>query len=355
MSRTLFAPTTLGRAIDKLGFVQADPIRAPARAQDLTLRHRVKNYRAGDLERLYPKLGIEEDFFVNYGFLPRATHAVMHPRTPRTKWTRAKQQKADAILAFVRANGTVHPRDVDNHFQHGKTRNWFGGSSNASTQMLDGLHYRGHLRIAGRAGGVRLYEAREATPAPDDEAAAMDALVDVIVRKYAPLPARSLAELVYHLRHGAPQWAETRKDALARAAARLPTAEVEGHLWLWPEGEDPRAPRWASGAFASEEVRLLAPFDPVVWDRRRFELFWGWTYKFEAYTPAPRRLRGYYALPMLWRGNVIGWGNLSVADGRLKAELGYASGNPPREKAFRAELEDELGRIGVFLGLSQPG
>lgn len=83
VARTLFKPTTLMRAIERLGFVQADPIRAPARAQDLTLRHRVKDYRAGDLERRYPTLPVEEDFFVNYGFLPRAHHALMHPRTPR--------------------------------------------------------------------------------------------------------------------------------------------------------------------------------------------------------------------------------------------------------------------------------
>jgi uncharacterized protein YcaQ len=65
IARSLFKPTTLFRAIAKLGFVQADPIRAPARAQDLTLRHRVADYRAGDLERRYSKLPIEEDFFVN--------------------------------------------------------------------------------------------------------------------------------------------------------------------------------------------------------------------------------------------------------------------------------------------------
>ena len=51
IARSLFAPTSLPVAISRLGFVQADPIRAPARAQDLTLRQRVKNYRAGDLER----------------------------------------------------------------------------------------------------------------------------------------------------------------------------------------------------------------------------------------------------------------------------------------------------------------
>ena len=73
--RSLFPPTTLRRAIEQLGFIQADPIRAPARAQDLTLRHRVRGYHAGDLERRYMSLGIEEDFFVNYGFVPRATQA----------------------------------------------------------------------------------------------------------------------------------------------------------------------------------------------------------------------------------------------------------------------------------------
>lgn len=81
VARSLFGPTTLGRAIRRLGFVQADPIRAPARAQDLTLRHRVAHYRAGDLERRYPAMALEEDFFVNYGILPREYSELMHPRT----------------------------------------------------------------------------------------------------------------------------------------------------------------------------------------------------------------------------------------------------------------------------------
>ncbi len=143
VARSLFKPTTLKRAIDKLGFVQADPIRAPARAQDLTLRHRVAGYRAGDLERRYPKLPLEEDFFVNYGYLPRAHHELMHPRTARTVWTAARAAQAAAVLAFVRERGVVHPREVDAHFAHGKVTNWFGGSSNASTQLLDVMHYRG--------------------------------------------------------------------------------------------------------------------------------------------------------------------------------------------------------------------
>src|SRR5450631_3479541 len=172
IARSLFKPTTLPRAIQKLGFVQADPIRAPARAQDLTLRHRVHGYRAGDLERRYEGLGVEEDFFVNYGFLPRAHHALMHPRTPQTVWTPLRWEQARAVLAFVAERGAVHPREVDAHFAHGKSINWFGGSSNASTQLLDGMHYRGLLRVARREGGTRVYAAREADATLPDAATA---------------------------------------------------------------------------------------------------------------------------------------------------------------------------------------
>ena len=369
VARTLFAPTTLGRAIQRLGFVQADPIRAPARAQDLTLRHRVAGYRAGDLEARYPRLAIEEDFFVNYGFVPRATHHLMHPRTARTEWPAARWQQAQAVLAFVQARGVVHPREVDAAFAHGKARNWFGGSSNASTQLLDGMHYRGLLRIARREGGVRLYAVRQAPvaeaalgpdagqdtgpagPAAPDPHRTLDALVDVVLAKYAPLPERSLSELVSHLRGAVPQWAQHRRAALLRALARLPSAEVAGLRWYWPAGEQPASRRHAP----DDTLRLLAPFDPIVWDRRRFELFWGWAYRFEAYTPAPKRVRGYYALPLLWRGQVIGWGNLAVHGGQLQAELGYVAGRAPRGGGFSAALDDELQRLHGFLGLDGAG
>jgi uncharacterized protein YcaQ len=118
--------------------------------------------------------------------------------------------------------------------------------------------------------------------------------------------------------------------------------------WYWPAGENPASARYAP----PDAVRLLAPFDPVVWDRRRFELFWGWAYRFEAYTPPAKRVRGYYALPLLWRDQVIGWGNLAVAEDRLVAKLGYIAGRAPREAAFRRELDAELDRMRRFLGLS---
>src|SRR4030095_15661638 len=90
VARSLFPPPTLERALDALGFVQADPIRAPARAQDLTLRHRVTGYHAGDLERRYATLDVHEDFFINYGFVSREVSSLMHPRGGPTPWSAAR-------------------------------------------------------------------------------------------------------------------------------------------------------------------------------------------------------------------------------------------------------------------------
>lgn len=186
---------------------------------------------------------------------------------------------------------------------------------------------------------------------PADTEAAFEALIDVVVNKYAPLPELSLNMLVSRLRYGAPQWTERVRDTVQRTKLRLPSAMVDGQRWFWPEGENPASRRHA----VPETVRLLAPFDPVVWDRRRFELFWGWPYRFEAYTPAAERVRGHYALPLLWRDQVIGWGNLSVVGDSLAHDIGYVSGRAPRDAAFNSALSDELSRMQAFLKLNAAG
>jgi uncharacterized protein YcaQ len=354
VERSLFPPTTVRRAILRMGFVQADPIRAPARAQDLILRPRVKGYRAGDLERHYESLGVEEDFFVNYGFVTGAVQALMHPRTElrvpaegNQRSSAAERKRERLLLDFVEQRGAVHPREVEEHFAHGSVENYWGGSSLATTQMLGVMHYRGKLRVARRVKGIRIYRTHRHEAAPRNEAARrarIDALVDVVVNLYAPLPGASLSYYVRRLRYAVPQWEKEITAALQRARERLAQARVEGVEWFWPNEEKPRR------ALAPETVRLLAPFDPVVHDRTRFELLWRWVYRFEAYTPAPKRKLGYYALPLLRRDRVIGWGNLAVKDGALMSDLGYVAGHPPSDRAFKRELAAELERMRVFLG-----
>jgi uncharacterized protein YcaQ len=149
--------------------------------------------------------------------------------------------------------------------------------------------------------------------------------------------------VISRLAGGAPQWLDDRRRALAHAKQRLGHSRVDGTDWYWPADENP-----ASAPEPPERAWLLAPFDPLVWDRRRFELFWGWPYRFEAYTPARKRKLGHYALPLLWRDRVAGWANVSVRDARLQVEIGFAG---PRigEPAFVAALDDELHRLQRFL------
>ena len=98
-----------------------------ARAQDLTLRQRVHGYRAEDFQRLYQSLDVEEDVFINYGFVTRSLHSLMHPRPMSSLWPSPRNTRAQAVLAFVREHGAVHPRDVDAHFSHGTVTNYWGG------------------------------------------------------------------------------------------------------------------------------------------------------------------------------------------------------------------------------------
>ena len=346
VARTLFPSTTLARAIDRLGFVQADPIRAPARAQDLILRPRVRGYRAGDLERRYETIDVEEDVLVNYGFVPRAVQALMQPRGLVARWSGARRQRAHAVLDFVRGRGAAHPRELSEHFGAGTITNYWGGSSSATTHLLEAMHYCGLLRVARREAGVRVYAVQQFPPAPRAERsrrARIDALVDVAVRTYAPLPAACLSALVARLRYAVPRWRAELPPALQRAKARLVRERVEGIDWYWPVDEP------VTGVRVPGAVRFLAPFDPLVWDRRRFEMLWGWAYRFEAYTPPSKRKLGYYALPLLWRDRVVGWGNLAVRHGQLQASLGYVEGKAPADDGFSRQLEAELERIRTFL------
>jgi uncharacterized protein YcaQ len=350
VQRSLWKPTTLPKALERMGFVQADPIRAPARAQDLILRHRVKGYQAGDLERQYPKLDVEEDCFVNYGFLASRHMALMHPRAYEgvLKIERDAPELLHQVLEFVREAGPTHPKTLESHFGKLSVGNYWGGSSQATTRVLEGLHYRGHLRVAWRDNGIKVYEVARLDHLLTEPMSAQDqarGLVNLILNVYAPLPVQTLSgRLVSELGYGAPHLKLLARKAVKHMVQHdLERVEVDGVPFVWPAGEKPKVD-------VPDQVRLLTPFDPVVWDRLRFEVLHGWEYRFEAYTPPAKRKMGYYALPMLWRDRVIGWANLKVVAGILETDIGFV-GKQPKERAFKLELEAELERMRAFLGL----
>ena len=335
VTHSLFPPATLKAAIRRLGFVQADPIRSPARAQDLILRHRVKGYRAGDLERRYASLDIEEDVLYAYGFLPRAVWQVLHPRT-----TKGLSKLEKKVLQTVHEFGRMHPRELEAHLGSGRVINAWGGYSKATTHALEHLHYRGLIRVAGRENGIRVYE-----PAPPREPSApaerLRTLILVIADILAPVPEKTLHSLIAWYRDlGNPR---ATVDALLKSGElEKQTSDAVAYVWPHDSVGIPEAPR---------AVRFLAPFDPVVWDRRRFEHLWRWAYRFEAYTPVAKRVRGYYAMPLLWQDNVVGWANARIEEKRLKVDVGFVE-QRPNSLDFRSELQAETERLALFLDVS---
>lgn len=322
----------LGAAVEHLAYVQIDPIRAPARAQDLILRPRVEGYRNGDLAAAYPALPLEEDRYVNYGYLRRDVQQALHPRPARERGD--DRTLMDAIAEFVSERGPVGVDDVAAAFDHGSVTNAWGGSSAASTRALETLHRDGLLRVVGRdRRGAKIYGAAEPIEQPPDPVEAAALLVDTIIAQLAPINTRTLAAslFTYSARH----LSLPIKATIAQRKAEGPTLTVDGETYLL--GRD--APT------ADEGVTILAPFDPIVWCRRRFEHLWGWPYRLEAYTPAPKRQFGYYALPIRWNDAVVGWMNWN--SGSL--DFGAPSGALPKSRAFKAALADELERFRAFL------
>jgi uncharacterized protein YcaQ len=333
ISQSLFRPLTLKAAVRRLGFVQADPIRSPARAQDLILRHRVRGYRAGDLERRYASLDIEEDVLYAYGFLPRPIWQLLHPRNLGGM---SKFEKR--VLDVVREFGAMHPRELEQHFGNARVVNAWGGYSKATTHALDHLHYRGLLRIARREKGIRIYEPVPPPPEAIEPAERLRKLLMVVANILAPVPETTLYSNIARFR--ALGNGRNAVNGLLKSG-ELEEEKIDGLTYFWPFAR-------TNHQEAPATVRFLAPFDPLVWDRLRFEHFWGWRYRFEAYTPAAKRVRGYYAMPLLWGDAVIGWANASTNTGSLNVQVGFVE-KRPADPVFQAELDAEISRLKTFL------
>ena len=215
--------------------------------------------------------------------------------------------------------------------------------------MLEALHRQGRARVTRRDAGIRVYACAHPRGPALSPVARADGVIRLIINLYAPMPLRSLMRTIYMMGAYKPdvdyakriEWLVKRGEYQRGIVDRVP--------YIWPANE-------SIPEEIADDVRLLAPFDPLVWDRTRFEHLWGWAYRFEAYTPLVKRKLGYYALPMLWRDQVIGWANAGLRDGKLNLQLGYATEKPrrPHAAAFNSSLKDEAERLRYFLGSSGP-
>ncbi len=334
LSHSLFSPVSLKEAIEKLKFVQIDPIRSPAPTQDLMLRHRVTNYHVGDISKQYELLGLEEDFFYAHGYLTREVWRLLHPRTSVDLSTFDKE-----VLETVRKIGEIHPKDLEKYFEKKRELNWWGGYSRSSKMALDRLHYYGLLRVVRREGSNRVYQAFSL----DNEVLSLEErvskLILVMVDIMAPVTSKTLSQSLHRIHHHFGNTKQIIKKLLD--SGELSQQTIDGLTYLWPTEK-------LKDLKISQSVKFLSPFDPVVRDRFRFEHLFGWLYQFEAYVPSIKRIRGYYAMPLLWGEEMIGWANIKRVNKELNIDLGFTT-SCPKSKEFDKELEEEVNRLKIFL------
>lgn len=300
--------------IRRMAILQIDTIHVVARSPYLVLWSRLGDYDLRWLDELLAEGAIFEYWSHMASFLP-SEHYPLYRRTQLDGACRAwsgmgawvEEHRADVehVRTYMREHGATMSSDFERtDGQKGTWWNW-----KAEKVALEAMFITGDLMIARRKNFQRVYDLRERVR-PEWNDADAPPLAEVY-RQFALETARALGVVL-------PQWQADyfrlkQKDSvpllpkLAAEGALVPVS-VEGFKetgYVHPENM-PLAQQAAAGELVPSHTTLLSPFDPIVWDRRRALDLWGFDYRIECYTPAPKRRYGYFTLPILWRGELIG-------------------------------------------------
>jgi uncharacterized protein YcaQ len=143
VARTFFTPTSLESAVTQLGFVQIDPICAPACAQDLMLRHRVADYAKGGLDCAYPSSALEEVYFINHGVMPRAQALSLWSRKPLTDFLHNHADAIQMVQDLLNTTPELDSRSLNQKLGNQLVTNGWGAQGQAGTQLLQRMHSAG--------------------------------------------------------------------------------------------------------------------------------------------------------------------------------------------------------------------
>lgn len=299
----------VGAALAHHGYVQIDPINVCGRMHDLILRNRVAGYREGDLMRHLhggdaPRPAGQRRAFEHHlpstgilaAFTPDAwPHllAAMRARTRRhSAWsgrlTPRQREIAPQLLAAIAERGPLNSDALND----GRKARAVWGASTLVKATLQKLFFHGRLLIARRAGSRRFYDLPERVlPA------------EVLAGLEPPPAATARWEALLKLRQR--RLVRLKKAELALVADRVQAVQLPDGPMLHCLRED--VPLFETPAPPDDAPpRLLAPLDPLIYDRRVTQQVWDFDYTWEAYTPPAKRVRGYYALPILAGDEFVG-------------------------------------------------
>ena len=299
-------------AIGRMGVLQIDTISVVARSPYLVLWSRLGDYDPAWLDEHLAEGALFEYWaheaclvpIADYGLL---RHRMLDPAAMGWKysvtWMRDKAEAVAAVLAHIRANGPTRSADFER--TDGQAGGWWEWKS--EKRSLEVLFTSGALMIARRQNFHRVYDLAERVH-PTWHDSQMPAMDDTR-RQLALKAVRAMgvckgAWIADYYRTRAPR---IDPEQLV-ATGELLRASVQGWdepVYIHPD-HSLLAERAAAGALAPSVTTLISPFDPIVWDRRRALELFGFDYRLECYTPAAKRRYGYFTLPILRRGALVG-------------------------------------------------
>jgi len=299
-------------AIRQMGYLQIDTIQVVQRSQNLVLWSRLGDYSPDWLDEVHAEGQLFEYFAHALCYVPMEYYPTFCGRGLHDKrigrywrgWAEKHQELLDRVLEAVRVNGPLSSMD----FESERIETGWGGVKHERL-ALDRLMITGELMVSKRENFRRYYDLRERVLPDWDDANAQDLetvrdeLALMAVRALGAARADWVANYYYLLKTGMAK----RLDALVKDG-RLHRVEVEG--WDQPVYIHPDQLVLAEGALAGElaatYTTLLSPFDPLVSDRDRALALFNFDYRLESYTPAKDRQYGFFCLPILHRGRLVG-------------------------------------------------
>jgi len=338
-------------AVEHLGYVQIDTINVIERCHHHILYSRIPAYRRDDLRRAQ---SIDKTVFEYW------THALSYVPTrdlrfflgamqryrqkPRWWFGSVSPEDLRKVLRLIRTGGPLTIRDIDDDVLREKDHPW--ASRKPSKRALQLAFYTGVLTVSARAGMLKTYELMDrhfgwnARPRPASETQTVAYLLDRALRAQGVISLDSAC-----FQDAARKPAMRRLiDAKARRGALVPLAlaGARAEHWAAPEALD-------SPAEPEEPVHILSPFDPLIIQRKRLLLFFGYEHRFEAYLPKEKRVFGYFALPVLVGDEIVAAIDLKTdrAQQRVLVQQWTWVGRG-RPRAHKRRIEEELHRFERF-------
>jgi uncharacterized protein YcaQ len=302
-------PAATKSAIEHLGYVQIDTINVIERCHHHILWSRIPGYRRDHLRQAQT---MDKSIFEYW------THALsyvpvrdlpfflagmkQHRQSPGTRFSAVTREELAKLIARIRIGGALSIRDIDDDTLQEKDHAW--GSRKPSRRVLQFAFYMGTLTVSQRLGMLKTYELMdrhfgwEQRPKAASQTQINRYLLDRALRSQAVV---SLDSICYQDAARKPLMRREIDTRVRRGLLQPVTVDGAAKVehWLQPEALAEMA------KLRPRSVHILSPFDPLIIQRKRLQLFFGYEHRFEAYVPKEKRVHGYFGLPVLVDDDIV--------------------------------------------------